>query len=203
METDFWNNFWMVIVGILSLGTSIVAIYLAYKANKQVEKQIELSNKQFLFEKRIEVYNVIDEIEIACSTTLNSKNKLTTENIDNLLRSITLIEYFEQIDNITSIEVGAESLEDIHLLEKYIDVLKKLTLISDTLIMVFYETEHLVVVSRFIIAYHNLLREIYEYYRTDTSLNEVQNQLHNLEKTLNKMKDSDSLGKLRKSIKLL
>ena len=27
--TDFWNNFWMVIVGLLSLSTSIAAIYLA------------------------------------------------------------------------------------------------------------------------------------------------------------------------------
>lgn len=192
----------MVIVGILSLGTSIVAIYLAYKANKQVEKQMELSNKQLLFEKRMEVYNVIDEIEIACSVTLNSKNKLTTENIDNFIRNITVNEYFEKINNITSIEVGTESLEDIHLLEQYIDVLKKLTLIGDTLLMVFNETEYLVVVSRFIIAYHNLLKGIYDYYRTQTSLNEVQNQLYNLENSHNKMKDSDSLEKLRKSIKL-
>lgn len=78
-------------------------------ANKQVEKQMELSNKQLLFEKRIEVYNVVDEIEIICSITLNSKNKLTTENIGVLLRDLTGNEYFEEIYNITSIEVGAES----------------------------------------------------------------------------------------------
>ncbi|WP_434717592.1 hypothetical protein [Lactococcus lactis] len=202
MKTDFWNNFWMVIVGILSLGTSIVAIYLAYKANKQVEKQMELSNKQLLFEKRIEVYNVIDEIEIACSVKLNSKNKLTTENIDEFLIGITVDEYFEKINNITSIEVGAQSLEDTHFLEKYLDALKKITLISETLFMVFDETEYLVVVSSFFIEYINLLRGIYEYYRTDTSLNEVQNQLNNLENIYNKMNDSDSLEKLRKSIKL-
>lgn len=55
METDFWNNFWMVIVGLLSLLTSIFAIYFAYRANKQVEKQIEINNKQFLYKKRFEL----------------------------------------------------------------------------------------------------------------------------------------------------
>ena len=202
MVTDFWNNFWMVIVGLLSLSTSIAAIYLAYTANKQVEKQMELSNKQLLFEKRIEVYNVVDEIEIICSITLNSKNKLTTENIGVLLRDLTGNEYFEEIYNITSIEVGAESLEDIHLLEKYLRVIKKLLLLSDMLTMIFGETDYIVAVSRYINAYHILLSGIYEYYRTTTSLKEVQNRLHNLENSYNKMNDSDSLGKLWKSIQL-
>lgn len=65
METDFWNNFWMVIVGLLSLLTSIFAICFAYRANKQVEKQIEINNKQFLFKKRFELLK-------ACHTLINS-----------------------------------------------------------------------------------------------------------------------------------
>lgn len=61
METDFWNNVWMVVVGILSLITSIVAIRIANRANKQVEKQIVLSNKQSLLDVRIECYKRIEE----------------------------------------------------------------------------------------------------------------------------------------------
>lgn len=59
--TDFWNNFWMVVVSSLSLSTSIVAIKIANKANKQVEKQIVLSNKQSLLDVRIECYKCIEE----------------------------------------------------------------------------------------------------------------------------------------------
>lgn len=65
MVTDFWNNFWMVIVGLLSLLTSIVAIYFAYRANKQVENQIEINNKQFLFKNRFEILK-------SCNTLINS-----------------------------------------------------------------------------------------------------------------------------------
>lgn len=65
MATDFWNNFWMVIVGLLSLLTSIVAIYFAYRANKQVENQIEINNKQFLFKNRFEILK-------SCRTLTNS-----------------------------------------------------------------------------------------------------------------------------------
>ncbi|WP_270249601.1 hypothetical protein [Lactococcus lactis] len=61
MVTDFWNNFWMVVVGSLSLSTSIVAIKIANKANKQVEKQIVLSNKQSLLDLRVECYKCIEE----------------------------------------------------------------------------------------------------------------------------------------------
>lgn len=65
METDFWNNFWTVIVGFFSLATSIVAICIANRANKQVENQIEINNKQFLFNKRFEILK-------SCRTLINS-----------------------------------------------------------------------------------------------------------------------------------
>ncbi|WP_270337938.1 hypothetical protein [Lactococcus lactis] len=52
METDFWNNFWMVVVGSLSLGTSIVAIVLAFRANKQTKKQIKISSNSIYLMKK-------------------------------------------------------------------------------------------------------------------------------------------------------
>ncbi|MCT1191004.1 hypothetical protein EFL98_00325 [Lactococcus lactis] len=55
METDTWNNFWTAIVGFSSLLTSIIAIRIANRANKQVENQIEINNKQFLFKNRFEI----------------------------------------------------------------------------------------------------------------------------------------------------
>lgn len=52
METDFWNNFWMVVVGSLSLDTSIVAIVLAFRANKQTKKQIKISSNSIYLMKK-------------------------------------------------------------------------------------------------------------------------------------------------------
>lgn len=115
METDFWNNFWMVVVGLLSLATSIVAIYLAYNANRQVEKQIVLSNKQLLFEKRIDAYTVVNRMNFICSITLKRKKELTSEDVPDILRDLSRNDYFEGIDSIASIEVGNESLEDIQM----------------------------------------------------------------------------------------
>ncbi|MGF2005753.1 hypothetical protein [Lactococcus lactis] len=65
MVTDTWNNFWTVIVGFFSLFTSIVAIHIANRANKQVENQIEINNKQFLFKNRFEILK-------SCHTLINS-----------------------------------------------------------------------------------------------------------------------------------
>lgn len=75
----------------------------------------------------------------------------------------------------------------------------------DTLLLIFDDDKDLENVSRFILAYHAVLSEIYEYYDTKKSLivlNEVQYHLHNLEIMFDKMEASYSLEHLRKSIKL-
>ena len=84
METDYWNNFWMVIVGILSLTTSIVAIYLAFRANKQTEKQMEISNKQLVFERRLKTYKLLVELLYSFSSFIEIKD-LTTKIDKNII----------------------------------------------------------------------------------------------------------------------
>ncbi len=205
METDFWNNFWMVVVGLLSLATSIVAIYLAYNANRQVEKQIVLSNKQLLFEKRIDVYAVVKRMNIFCSITLERKKELTSEDVPILLGDLSIDDFFEEIDSIASIEVGNESLEDIQVKIKYNEGLKKILVLTDTLLLIFDDDKDLNNVSRFILAYHDVLSEIYEYYNAKKSLialNEVQYHMHKLKNRFDNMEDSHSLEHLKKSIKL-
>ncbi|NHI72481.1 hypothetical protein ET004_09730 [Lactococcus petauri] len=62
METDFWNNFWTALGVFSSLGVSSVAIWISLKSYKQTKKQIELSNKQQLFEKRLRTYLEIEKM---------------------------------------------------------------------------------------------------------------------------------------------
>ncbi|KST95928.1 hypothetical protein LKF67_0105 [Lactococcus lactis subsp. lactis] len=205
METDFWNNFWMVIVGILSLTTSIVAIVLAYKANKQVEKQIVLSNKQLLFEKRVDVFNILRAMNVTCSISFKGEDELSMENLGFLLRRFTRNEYFEDIYKLAYVEVGNESLSDIDLRKKYLEVLKKIILLSDITLLIFEENPYLEMVSNFVMAYHDFLTEIYDYYSSNKSsrdLKKVQDGFQVLKNKYNIMDDSRALVILRDSIKL-
>ena len=204
METDFWNNFWMVIVGILSLATSIVAIYLAYKANKQVEKQIVLSNKQLLFEKRVDVFNIIRAMNVTCSISFKGGDELSVGNLGFILRRFTRNEYFEDIYKLASIEEGNESLEDIDIQKKYLEVLKKIILLNDITLLIF-EDSYLEMVSNFILAYHDFLTEVYDYYKSNKSsrdMDKVQDQFQVLKNKYTIMDDSRALVLLMKSIKL-
>jgi len=56
MSMDFWNNFWTALGVIFSFIISAVAVGISLKSYKQTEKQIELSNKQQLFEIRFQSY---------------------------------------------------------------------------------------------------------------------------------------------------
>lgn len=205
METDFWNNFWMVIVGILSLATSIVAIYLAYKANKQVEKQIVLSNKQLLFEKRVDVFNILRTMNVTCFTSFKGEDELSVGNLGFILRRFTRNEYFEDIYKLSSLEVGNETLEDIDIQKKYLEVLKKIILLNDITLLIFEDNSYLEMVSNFILAYHDFLTEVYDYYRSNKSprdLDKVKNQFQVLKNKYKIMDDSRALVLLMKSIKL-
>lgn len=57
-----WNG--IKITDIISAGVSIVAIGLSFWAIRQTKKQIELSNKQQLFEKRLRAYLEIEKMVI-------------------------------------------------------------------------------------------------------------------------------------------
>ncbi len=64
MNMDFWNNFWTASGVIFSFIISAVAVVISLKSYKQTEKQIELSNKQQLFEKRLRAYLEIEKMSM-------------------------------------------------------------------------------------------------------------------------------------------
>lgn len=205
MSMDFWNNFWTALGVIASTGISVIAIILSIKANRQTEKQIEISNKQQLFEKRIAAYRDMITLDISCSNLLSYQNKVTSHNVSEILRSITSNEYFCKIYQVSSLKNGPEQPEDIEILRKYLQILKKMLLFNDMIYFLFKDGKAVNTISDFIIAYHDLLSEIYGYYVENMSserlviINQRKDDLQNKYRI---MKELQILLELRNSINL-
>lgn len=136
MKTDFWNNFWMVIVGLLSLLTSIVAIYFAYRANKQVEKQIVLSNKQSLLDLRVECYKCIEEslilyknLEVDLKKINEKEPTIKIEIIQKVYRRLILGTRYESELNYITDNIPIYTLDVSALKQKILDFEKNFKLI--------------------------------------------------------------------------
>nr|DAZ58538.1 MAG TPA: hypothetical protein [Caudoviricetes sp.] len=89
MNMDFWNNFWTASGVIFSFIISAVAVVISLKSYKQTEKQIELSNKQQLFEKRLRAYLEIEKM----SMTYKKFNEYSfyIPSVDNEMEAMTAI----------------------------------------------------------------------------------------------------------------
>lgn len=205
MSMDFWNNFWTALGVITSTGISVIAIILSIKANRQTEKQIEISNKQQLFEKRIAAYRDMVTLDISCSNLFSYHNRVTPHNMSEILRSVTRNEYFCKIYQVSSLKNGPEKPEDVEILRKYIQVLKKLLFFNDTMYFLFKDEKVVNIISDFILAYHDLLSEIYDYYVENMS-NErlviINQRKDDLQNKYMLMKELKILLELRNSINL-
>ncbi|USI66446.1 hypothetical protein LMK05_04005 [Lactococcus petauri] len=205
MSMDFWNNFWTALGVIASTGISVIAIILSIKANRQTEKQIEISNKQQLFEKRIAAYRDMVTLDVSCSNLLSYQNKVTSHNISEILRSITRNEYFCKIYQVSSLKNGPENPEEVEILRKYIQILKKMIFFNDTIYFLFKDEKTVSIISDFIFAYHDLLSEIYDYYM-ESMPNErlviINQRKDDLQNKYMIMKELKILLELRNSINL-
>lgn len=149
METDFWNNVWMVVVGILSLITSIVAIKIANRANKQVEKQIEISNKQFVFERRLKAYKLLTELLESFSQFIKIEDftsEIDKNIIDLQINSLINNNYFSY---------GGVLFFDER--ERRVNLINKLSdLVNDAKELEFiFENKEIIVVSIFFVEFGN------------------------------------------------
>lgn len=205
MSMDFWNNFWTALGVIASTGISVIAIILSIKANRQTEKQIEISNKQQLFEKRIAAYRDMVTLDVSCSNLLSYQNRVTSHNVSEFLLSITRNEYFCKIYQVSSLKNGPESPEDVETLRKYIQILKKMLFFNDMMYFLFKDEKTVNIISDFIFAYHDLLSAIYDYYMENMSnerlviINQRKDDLQNKYMIMN---DLEILSELRNSINL-
>lgn len=62
MSMQFWNNFWTVLAGLIGFIPATIALLFSNKALKQNREQLEIGNKQFLFDRRMKIYNILTNL---------------------------------------------------------------------------------------------------------------------------------------------
>lgn len=191
MSMDFWNNFWTALGVIASTGISGIAIVLSIKANKQTEKQIELSNKHHLFEKRINIYWEISSLMNVCVkiSDFSEIDLIKEVDIDKLLETLTNVDSFSHIYDLQSIKVDKKTGDEIKVLQDYLYDMKKLLIIVKKMMFLFEEGEVTDVVSKFIFSYQDLLETIFDKYQ---SRNSSQSSEIYSEKIIGHIKDLNS-----------
>ena len=140
-----------------------------------------------------------------CFTSFKGGDEVSVGNLDFILRRFIRNEYFEDTYKLSSIEVGNETLEDIDIQKKYLEVLKKILLLNDITLIIFEDNSYLEMVSNFILAYQDFLTEVYDYYMSNKSprdLDKVKNKFQVLKNKYKIMDDSRALVLLMQSIKL-
>lgn len=199
------------ITDIISAGVSIVAIGFSFLAMWQTKKQIELSNKQQLFEKRLISFNNLVSLEQTCRYSIKEiKHIMDSKNIEELLLILTIGDFFDNyhIELITSndSEKNAELiLNKIEGKKKLLEIVKKLGYLSNELNFLFEEGEELKSGTDFIAAYQSILTEILSYYHTqkdERGIEIIQQKFSILNDVYQRMLDLKVEEKLKKSIKL-
>lgn len=174
MQTDFWNNFWTVILGFFSLATSIVAICIANRANKQVENQIEINNKQFLFNKRFEILK-------SCRTLINSfaiyQIEIDKDKMENEEKYGSLLLENDNLTKLTDNEVIGINNDLLNSIEgkNTNKRLKKIFRIPENLsaeLSFVFENDKIGLLQIFLCNYTHFLLQV-SFYKTNTSLEDI------------------------------
>lgn len=204
-----WNG--IKITDIISASVSLVATGFSFWAIWQTKKQIELSNKQQLFEKRLRSLNNLVSLEQTCRYSLKEINHiLDSKNIEELLLFLTIGDFFDNfhIELITSNdnEKNAEMISNkIKGKKKLLESVKKLGYLSYELNFLFEEGEEIKSGTDFIDAYESILTEILTYYHipnNDREVEKIQQKFSILNNAYQRMVDLKVEEKLKKSIKL-
>lgn len=211
MSMDFWNNFWTALGVGANTVISFFAIKISLKAIKQTEAQIELSNKQQLFEKRLKAFNDLVSLKGACLHTLNKNiSIISSSNLYELLKGLTLSYFFENFS--ATLITENDNNEDKKKLLKKTEGQKKLLEssiklgdLSKELPFLFESGAELESATQFISAYQETLVEIFHYYDNEKqyrNLKMLQQKYLILKQEHQKMIDLKVEEKLKKSIKL-
>lgn len=188
-----------------SMVGTVVALFTSAYAILQTKKQIELSNKQLLFEKRVKVFYDLISLKDLCIYTLDrNKNNSLMNNVDELFKCLTLNNFFEDIPSVTVINKDEESLEKIRGLGNLLTNIKKIGLLDKELTFLFKKQEELNSISEFLDVYQDLLYELLRYYDNiqKRDLEIIKLKFSELEDKFQKLEDLSVEKKLRDSIKL-
>lgn len=199
MVDDIKLTDWISMVG------TVVALFTSACAILQTKKQIELSNKQLLFEKRVKVFYDLISLKDSCIYTLDrNKNNSLMNNVDELFKYLTLNNFFEDLPSVTVINKDEESLEKIRGLGNLLTNIKKIGLLDKELSFLFKKQEELNSISEFLDVYQDLLYELLRYYDNiqKRDLEIIKLKFSELEDKFQKLEDLSVEKKLRDSIKL-
>lgn len=151
-------NFWLSIVTIV---LTVVTVITAIIAVLQTKKQIELSNKQHLFDLRIENYLVA---KCLVEQYRNQKHLWEKEERNKVLFESNSIFFFltnntflEEIQGITAEKAFANSLQKSFL--KKMESIKEIS----TKIELIFSGENAHCLAKFVYAYQDLLHSLYQY----------------------------------------
>ncbi len=188
-------NFWLSIVTIV---LTVVTVITAIIAVLQTKKQIELSNKQHLFDLRIENYLVA---KCLVEQYRNQKHLWEKEERNKVLFESNSIFFFltnntflEEIQGITAEKAFANPLQKSFL--KKMESIKEIS----TKIELIFSGENAHCLAKFVYAYQDLLHSLYQYKIILEKLQEHSDQFHvTLEEAQRKIPEQeyrDSLWKV-------
>lgn len=191
------NNTMMMDLNFLfSLITAVIAIIALFQTNQQ----IKLSNKQYLFGKRVECYliakGLIQLYENNYSLLVDSTNEYIYE-IEITFKQLTNNTYLEEITNI--IDRCLEQPYQKEFLIK-IDALENVS----SQIKLIFENKYAILLGDYVLCYQKLLLKMYQY---QIFLNNLNKQANNpgitQEDANNKIKESTIWPKLQRAIENL
>lgn len=175
---------------ITEITLALVAIVISIIALFQTKKQTKLSNKQFLFERRLERYTIIEDflIQVECINSLNidfsSKDEIEACDriiLKTLCDCILLREARGTIDKLNDIT-------DYDAKYMFLTQCNKLSILSKEIPIIF-RNEKAKKVSEFVEQYAILILSVYHYYTlTDTEKKEQDSWIEIICKKWNELK---------------
>lgn len=137
---------------------SVITVIIAVIALKQTSTQIRISNKQFLYEKRLKIYMIVSGLMSLCSNNLRILGKYQEPEHSNDLN-------FIYMTNNTYLEEYADAIKNVlsdpyH--KKFLKKIEELETIATEATLVF-DKKYSDTISRFVNAYKEVLFKMYQY----------------------------------------
>ena len=142
---------------IIEILSTIVALLIGVQSIRQSNKEIKMSNKQAMFEKRYEIYLLLQHMDELCNDNLNLLNRGEhLEAIDFVASCLTNSVHFYQICD------GFGKIDDNDAQTKFLSLIEELK-DYDVQARLLFPKKHALYISRYFENYANLLTEMRRY----------------------------------------
>lgn len=192
-------NFWL---SLITIGLSVISVIVAVIAVTQTKKQIELSNKQHLFNLRIENYLVA---KCLVEQYKNQKHLWEKEEQNKILFASNSLFFFmtnntflEEIQGIAKGKAFGNPLQK--------NFLKKMESIKEiaTKINLIFSGENAQCLAKFVYSYQELLHALYQYRIILEKMQEYSNRFHaTLDEAQRQLPEQEYRDRLWKAINVL